>query len=96
MRGCKPGATRQLQVLLVERRWRGASQRTDCGLAGYDLCQPESELTLRLSLDIRQCRLHQFRSDTKHFIERYEVVCFQDLQALPHSWRVSLFQVVLS
>ena len=74
MRGCNPGATRQLQVLLVERRWRGASQRTDCGLAGYDLCQPESELTLRLSLDIRQCRLHQFRSDTKHFIERYEVV----------------------
>ena len=54
-------------MLLVERRWRGGTERTDCGLAGYDQCQLDtshtSHLSLRLRLDIRQCRLHQFRSD---------------------------------
>ena len=64
-KSCNPGA-RQLQVLLVERRWRGGSERTDCGLAGYDQCQLSTDLTLQLSLDIRQCRLQQFRSNITH------------------------------
>ena len=57
-----PGLCRQLQVILVERSWRGDVVRTDCGLAGYDQCQLSSQLGLSLSLDIRQCRLTQFRS----------------------------------
>ena len=51
----------------MERRWLGASQRTDCGLAGYDRCQLLTDLTLQLSLDIRQCRLQQFRSTIDTF-----------------------------
>ena len=51
-----------VQVLLLERSWRGETLRTDCGLAGYDMCQLTSPHSLSLSLDMRQCKLSQFRS----------------------------------
>ena len=47
----------------MERGWTGKLERTDCGLASFDFCdlnREEEELVVKL--DIRQCRVRQFRS----------------------------------
>ena len=79
-----PGLCRQLQVILVERSWRGDVVRTDCGLAGYDQCQLSSQLGLSLSPDIKLIQDKNFAALTS---------CVSTRGALsapsPSLWRVT-------
>ena len=50
-----------LQIFLMERGWTGKLVRADCGLAGFDYCGLDKGEDLVVTLDIRQCRVRQFR-----------------------------------
>ena len=45
----------------MERGWTGKLARAVCGLAGFDFCNLNREEELVIKLDIRQCRVQQFR-----------------------------------
>ena len=45
----------------MERGWTGKLARADCGLAGFDFCYLNKEEELVIGLDIRQCKVQQFR-----------------------------------
>ena len=49
------------QLHLMERGWTEKLARADCGLAGFDFCNLNKEEELVIKLDIRQCRVKQFR-----------------------------------
>jgi len=51
-----------LKIFLMERGWTGKLVRADCGLAGFDYCGLNKGEELVVRLDIRQCRVQQFRS----------------------------------
>ena len=59
--GVDQGICTHLQVHLMERGWTGKLARADCGLAGFDFCNLNREEELVIKLDIRQCRVQQFR-----------------------------------
>ena len=59
--GLDQGVCRHLQVYLMERGWTGKLTRAHCGLAGFDFCKLNREEELVIKLDIRQCRVQQFR-----------------------------------
>ena len=50
-----------LKIFLMERGWTGKLVRADCGLAGFDYCGLNKGEELVVRLDIRQCRVQQFR-----------------------------------
>jgi hypothetical protein len=60
-KGVDQGVCTHLQVHLMERGWTGKLARADCGLAGFDFCNLNREEELVIKLDIRQCRVQQFR-----------------------------------
>ena len=57
----EPGVCTLVQLHLMERGWTGKLARADCGLAGFDFCNLNREEELVIKLDIRQCRVQQFR-----------------------------------
>ena len=59
--GVDQGVCTRLQLHLMERGWTGKLARADCGLAGFDFCDLNREEELVIKLDIRQCRVKQFR-----------------------------------
>lgn len=52
---------RKLEMFLYERRWTGGLARTDCGNGVFE-CEVNDEGNIVIEMDIRRCRVQQFRS----------------------------------
>lgn len=52
---------KKLEIFLYEKKWRGDLERTDCGRGEFN-CQVLGKKKVVLEMDIRQCRVQQFRS----------------------------------
>lgn len=56
-----PRICKRLEMFLYERKWTGGLARTDCGRGVFE-CEVNDEGNLVVEMDIRRCRVQQFRS----------------------------------
>ena len=55
-----PRICRRLEIFLYEKKWTGGLARTDCG-KGIFKCEVNDEGNMKIEMDIRRCRVQQFR-----------------------------------
>ena len=55
-----PRICRRLEIFLYEKKWTGGLARTDCGKGIFE-CEVNDEGNMKIEMDIRRCRVQQFR-----------------------------------